>query len=212
MNIMNKIRLFSFFLLIVSCSFSYNQEKSLKNYELSYSILFIGNSLTYSNDLPNLIKKKAKSKGMKIDCKLLAFPNYAIEDHWKDGEVQKLISSGEFDFVVLQQGPSSQTEGRNMLFEYGAKYKNLCKINNTKLCYFMVWPSLNHYNTFGGVIKNYTDAAKTHNAILFPVGKVWKEYIDKTNDYSYYSADGFHPSLKGSKIAAKTIVDALLLL
>jgi lysophospholipase L1-like esterase len=44
---------------------------------------------------------------------------------------------------------------------------------------------------------------------LCPVGAVWKKHFDETKDYSYYGPDLFHPSQKGSEIAAKVIVDAL---
>ncbi len=73
----------------------------------------------------------------------------------------------------------------------------------------MVWPSRMYYHTFDGVIKNYTAAAEANNAVLCPAGQVWKTHFDQTNDFSYYGADGFHPSLKGSQVAAKVIFESL---
>jgi lysophospholipase L1-like esterase len=73
----------------------------------------------------------------------------------------------------------------------------------------MVWPSIAYYHTFDGVIANYTAGALANNAILIPVGTLWKKYIEATGDYSYYSSDGFHPSLAGSKFAAEIIVETL---
>ena len=75
---------------------------------------------------------------------------------------------------------------------------------------FMVWPSKQNYHTFEGVIKNHSEAATANQAILCPVGQVWKAHFDSTNDFSLYDYDGFHPSLKGSKMAAKVIVDMLI--
>jgi len=208
---MNKL-IILFCALIITYSDSYSQQKNSDNAsKTGINILFIGNSLTYTNNLPELVKRSAKLQGIEIDYKMIAFPNYAIIDHWNDGEVQKLIASKKHDFVIIQQGPSSQNNGRNMLIEYGKKYSSLCKLNNTKLCYFMVWPSLNYYHTFDGVIKNYKDAALINNSILLPVGEVWKDYFDRTDDFQYYSSDGFHPSIEGSQIAAKVIVEYLLL-
>lgn len=174
-----------------------------------YSILFIGNSLTYSNDLPELVKKKALDKEIKLTTKTIAYPNYALEDHWNDGDVQRLIASDKYDYVIIQQGPSSQAYGKTSLVEYGAKFKNLCATNNTKLCFFMVWPSQQYYHTFNGVIANYSNAALENNAILIPVGKIWKAHFDKTNNFDYYSSDNFHPSAKGSNSAAQIIVNTL---
>jgi hypothetical protein len=199
-----------FFALIITTSSSYcQQEISNNTSKTKVNVLFIGNSLTYTNNLPELVRKNAKLKGIEINTKMIAFPNYASEDHWDDGQVQKLISSSKYDFVIIQQGPSSQNDGRKMLIEYGKKYGSLCMLNDAKLCYFMVWPSLNYYHTFDDVIKNYQDAASINNAILLPVGRIWKDYIDSTNSNEYYGPDGFHPSIKGSQTAAKVIVEYL---
>lgn len=172
-------------------------------------ILFVGNSLTYTNNLPNLVEKEAKKRGFKLKTTSLAFPNYAIIDHWNDGELQKRIMSKNYDYVVVQQGPSSQHQGRDMLIEDGAKLKKLCDKYDAKLAYFMVWPSQRHYHTFNGVIKNHRDAAIENNAILCPVGEAWKAYFDENDDFSLYGTDGFHPSPKGSRLAARVILDTL---
>lgn len=174
------------------------------------NLLFVGNSLTYTNDLPSLVEKYAKTKGILVKTKMIAFPNYGLEDHWNDKEIQKLIKSKNYDYVIVQQGPSSQEYGRTSLLEYGEKLNNLCNENKTKLVFFMVWPSKMYYYTYDGVIKNYTNAANQLSALLCPVGKVWKAHFDKTKDFSYYGVDGFHPSLKGSKITAEVIVKSIL--
>ncbi|MEQ8906471.1 SGNH/GDSL hydrolase family protein [Ekhidna sp.] len=172
-------------------------------------ILFVGNSLTYTNNLPELVEKEAKSRGIKVKTTSLTFPNYAIVDHWDDGELQKHIMGKSYDFVIAQQGPSSQAEGRRMLIEDGRKLKKLCDKYETKFVYFMVWPSQAYYHTFDAVIKNHRDAATENGAILCPVGEAWKAYFDGTKDFSLYGMDGFHPSPKGSRLAAEVIVDTL---
>jgi lysophospholipase L1-like esterase len=97
-----------------------------------------------------------------------------------------------------------------MLLTYGAKIKSLCETHHVKLAFFMVWPSKANYSMFDGVIANYTLASEQTNSLLCPVGKVWKEHFDSTNDFSYYGPDNFHPSPEGSQVAAQVIYDALL--
>jgi len=174
------------------------------------SILFVGNSLTYTNNLPAIVTRIGKDSGIKINTTMIAYPNYALEDHWNDGQIQIEIASGKYDFVVVQQGPSSQADGRAMLFDYGARIKALCDRHNAKLAFYMVWPAFANFHTFDGVIKNYTDAAAVTNSLLCPVGKAWKEYFLATGDYSYYGPDMFHPSIKGSENAALIIYKALV--
>jgi hypothetical protein len=153
--------------------------------------------------------KLGKKKRITIKTETLAYPNYALEDHWNDGKIQKLIAEKRFDFVVLQQGPSSQNDGRVMLLDYGAKIKLLCDEHNAKLAFFMVWPAFANLHMFDGVIKNYTDASVITNSLLCPAGIAWKKYFDSTKDYSYYGPDMFHPSEKGSEVAAKIIFETL---
>jgi lysophospholipase L1-like esterase len=196
---------FSFLVLLLSLVAS--TWTSAQNTETN--ILFVGNSLTYANDLPGLVEAVAAKQGIAVANTMVAFPNYAIEDHWNDGEVQELIANGAYDFVILQQGPSSQPNGRKMLMDYGAKFKTICDKHGAQLSFYMVWPSLNYYSTFEGVITNYRDAAEFNDAILCPVGEVWKAFIDAEKNYDYYGPDGFHPSVKGSQVAAEVIVQSL---
>jgi len=175
-----------------------------------HSILFVGNSLTYTNNLPELVAKIANDNGVAVETTILAYPNYALEDHWNDGQLQKLIANGSFDFVVVQQGPSSHAEGRDMLLDYGERISALCKKHNVQLAFFMVWPAKANYQTFNSVIKNYSDAAQQTQSILCPVGKIWKQHFDTTNNFSYYDTDEFHPSLAGSKVAAQIICNVIL--
>jgi len=71
---------------------SFDTEKLFyKSEQKRYKILFVGNSLTYTNNLPELVKIEAQTKDLKLKTKMIAFPNYALEDHLNNGNVQKLI-------------------------------------------------------------------------------------------------------------------------
>jgi hypothetical protein len=49
-------------------------------------ILFIGNSLTYVNDLPALVQAIGKANGEKVETRMVAYPDYSLEDHWNSGD------------------------------------------------------------------------------------------------------------------------------
>ena len=192
-------------LVIFPVSITAQKKEGLK----PYKILFVGNSLTYSNNLPVLVEQEASKDQIILSTEILAKPNYALIDHWDEGALQKKIKSKSFDFVVVQQGPSSQQEGRELLFEAVKKLSAICEKNKSQLAVFMVWPSQQYFDTFDKVIKNHRDVAEKYNAVLCPVGEVWKAHFNETKDFSYYGPDGFHPSVKGSEVAAQIIVDSL---
>ena len=172
-------------------------------------ILFVGNSLTYSNNLPQILEIISTNFDESVKTTVLCFANYGLIDHWNEGKFQKMMSQEIFDYVIVQQGPSSQPPGKKMLVDYGKKKKSACKENGTRLAYFMVWPSKQYYFTFDGVIKNYKYAAKSNEAELFPVGIIWKKYVKIKNKVSLYDYDDFHPSTAGSFLAALTIFHGL---
>lgn len=173
-------------------------------------VLFLGNSLTYTNDLPSKVAVIAKSNGLTVETEMIAKPNYGLEDHWREGCIHKMIKSGYYDYVVIQQGPSSQPEGASSLLLYGEYIANLCKANDTKLAFYMVWPAKVNYHMFQGVITSYTNAATKTGSILCPVGSVWKLRMD-AGDFSYYGPDQFHPSEAGTQVAAEIIYKSLFL-
>jgi hypothetical protein len=54
--------------------------------ENGLNVLFIGNSLTYWNDLPAIIAALADSAKVKpLSWVQVAFPDFALEDHWAEG-------------------------------------------------------------------------------------------------------------------------------
>lgn len=177
--------------------------------DAEHQLLFIGNSLTSQNNLPLLVKNLGEAMGLSISCKAQVGPGYALEDHWNIGIIQSLINSNFYDYVIIQQGPSSQAYGRSSLIEYGGLMADLCDNIDTQLAYFMVWPSLTYYESFDDVIANYTDAAYMNNAINCNVGQIWKQHMEGSTTFPYYSIDGFHPSVEGSELAAQIIIQKL---
>ncbi len=82
----------------------------------TYKVLLIGNSLTYENSLPALLEALADSAGVEdLYVKMVAFPNYALEDHYAQGEAVREIRKGGWKFVVMQQGPSALLSSREHL-------------------------------------------------------------------------------------------------
>jgi len=173
------------------------------------SIFFLGNSLTYTNDLPSIVERIARSYNIRIETRSICLPNYGLEDHINDGRFQKLLAEKRFDYVIFQQGPSSQAYGRESLIEYGGRVSKLARDSGAEPAYFMVWTSLGYYGTFDKVILNHVNAAQINEAKVLPVGKFWKMHYDTTHDNELYSFDSFHPSPKGSFLAAAVIFHGL---
>src|SRR3954464_1961191 len=72
-----------------------------------HHILFIGNSLTYTNDLPGTLSALAHEAGDTIAVRSVANPNFAVIDHALGGsDAVAAIQHESWNYVVLQQGPT----------------------------------------------------------------------------------------------------------
>ena len=70
------------------------------------SLLFIGNSLTYANDLPAMLARVAEAADDSVRVAMVAGPNLAVIDHVNGAsDAVAEIGRGGWSFVVLQQGP-----------------------------------------------------------------------------------------------------------
>lgn len=172
-------------------------------------ILFVGNSLTYYNDLPELVRKIAEADGLKLKIKSISLPNYALEDHWIEGKAAGEIKSTHYDFVVFQQGPSALKTSRSNLIEYSLLFAKICRTQNSAVAFYSVWPSVDRSFDFENVFHSYAAAADTTNGIVCPAGNAWLEVWKRNEDFPLYSSDGFHPTEQGSLLAAMVIYGSL---
>jgi hypothetical protein len=174
------------------------------------NVLFLGNSLTYTNNLPELMKLVASCDSVEMTYRSICFPNYALIDHWNDGNAQKEIQSGKYNFVIVQQGPSSQSEGRVYLLDYGLKFDSLCDRHKSKLVSYMVWPAKARSIDFQGVFESYKLLADSTKGIFAPAGNAWLKVWEGNPEFKLYGEDNFHPHYNGSLLAAMVIYGSIM--
>ncbi len=167
------------------------------------SILFVGNSLTYWNDLPAMLAGllAGSEAGENFLIESFAYPNYGLQDHWADGRARARIADGGWDYVVLQQGPSA-TEGRPSLLQYTELFDQEIRAVGAQTAVYMVWPAEARSFDFDGVVDSYATAAEQVGGVLFPVGEAWRVAWEGNEALSLYDADRFHPSPLGSFLGA----------
>ena len=89
--------------------------------EADVRVLFVGNSLTYTNDLPAMVWTIAEAAGHTFAFATVTRPNYSLEDHW-NASAGDAVRAAEADFVVLQQGPSSLPENQDYLRSWTERF------------------------------------------------------------------------------------------
>lgn len=172
-------------------------------------VLFLGNSLTYVNDLPQMVEALAAHGARRIETGMIAGPNYGLEDLWRERRVHESIRSGRWDVVVMQQGPSALPESRVNLVAWTKKFGDLIREHGAEPALYMVWPSSDRAFDRQRVAESYRVAAEECRCRLLPAGEAWQAAWKKSGRVSLYGADGFHPSSDGTFLAAVVIWSAL---
>lgn len=172
-------------------------------------VLFIGNSLTAGNDVPGLVQAMGALQGVTVEIATVAPGGYAIEDHWRDGN-QRLLESGGFDVVVLQQGPSTLAESQANLREWAVTWANFARRLGVRPALYMIWPVRTQANGFELVSQSYRNAATAAGAEIFPAGEAWQAALRSDALLGLYQSDDLHATPAGSFLAAMVIARGLV--
>ena len=168
-------------------------------------MLFIGNSLTYYNDLPIMVQGLADvAGGDSLIIGMVAGPDMALVDHWKTGDAQKAIASRHWDYVVLQQGPSSTAINRDSLRLLTGMFAPLIRNAGGKAVLFSAWPAMDRRQDFARAAESYRLAAEDVGGLYAPVANAWVEAWNRDATLQLY-ADGLHGNTAGSYLAALVI-------
>jgi hypothetical protein len=173
-------------------------------------VLFVGNSLTYANDLPAIVEELARADGaVSVETSTVAVANFSLADHLARGDAARRIAEGHWDFVVLQQGPSALPESRTELIASTKAFATLCAPVGAKLALFGVWPDSDRRSAFDSVTASYGAAADSVGGLLLPAGRAWQLAWQHDPSLPLYGGDGFHPGPFGSYLAALVIYEGL---
>jgi len=186
------------------------------------NVLFIGNSYTYVNNLPQLISNVANSAGDQVIFDSSAPGGYTFEGHTTNSVTLDKISQGDWDVVVLQEQsqrpafPIGQIEAE--VFPFAEMLDDLINENNScaETMFYMTWGRKNgdasncgFYEplcTYAGMDSllslRYQMMAEMNEAVVSPVGAVWHYIREQHPLIELYSSDESHPSLAGSYAAA----------
>ena len=176
----------------------------------SYRVLFIGNSLTYFNDLPGTVAQLASSVNQTVEVTSVARPNFALIDHLNgQSNAVEVIQTGDWDYVVLQQGPSSLDLSRDTLVLATRLLDPYIKAAGGRSALLMVWPESTRFEFFHDVRASYQLAAREVAGLFLPAGEAWLAAWALDPQLQLYGPDGYHPSELGTYLAALVVFEGI---
>ncbi|MEP7167909.1 MAG: DUF4886 domain-containing protein [Bacteroidota bacterium] len=193
------------------------------------SVLFIGNSYTYVNNLPGIVQQIGYSMGDSIFVDQSTVGGYSLEEHSTYPPTLSKINQQPWDYVVLQdqsQKPSLEPGYVDTaVIPYALFLDSLIHVNNvcTKTVFYMTWgrkygdasncafyPPVCTYEGMQQRLKeSYLLMGDTCHGIVAPVGEAFHLSIQTDSAFNLYQTDFSHPSLEGSFLAASTIYSTI---
>ncbi|MBK8702202.1 MAG: T9SS type A sorting domain-containing protein [Saprospiraceae bacterium] len=217
-----KMKYIIVFFVLISCSIANGQS-------ITKRALFLGNSYTGVNNLPQMVADVTTSTGDTLIFGSNTPGGYTLQGHSTNATSLAKIAVGNWDYVVLQeqsQNPSfpiSQVETN--VFPYAHFLDSI--INAENLCgetvFYMTWgrkngdasncaswPPVCTYSGMDSLLNlRYRMMADSNNAIVSPVGAVWKYIRQNFPLIDLYQSDESHPSVAGTYAAACSFYTAL---
>lgn len=185
-------------------------------------VLFIGNSYTDVNNLPDVLRRMAAAGGDSLYYKASVPGGTTFEQHAALAATLNLIAQGSWDYVVLQeqsQRPSfNDGQVANEVYPYAHKLDSLVHAYSpcAKTVFYMtwgrkngdasncaVWPPVCTYQGMDSLLQlRYSIMGEQNNAMISPVAKVWRRLRNTAGAPELYQADESHPQPAGTYAAA----------
>ena len=183
-------------------------------------VLFIGNSYTYFNNLPDVFRNLSEAGDqVNVDVRMVATGGWRLKDHWEKGAGRTVLQEHNWDYVVLQDqsmlGITYFVDGRprvtsDELFRpYAERWMDEVFRAGAAPILYLTWarkltledqPALNYA---------YMRAAKPKRAVVAPVGIAWEQVLRRHPGIELFLKDGSHPSPAGTYLAACTFFAAI---
>ena len=192
-------------------------------------VLFIGNSFTGTNDLPEQTRLLAASMGDVLIKTSHSPGGVTLQGHSTDAVALSLIDAGGWDYVVLQEQsqipafPDAQVKAS--FYPYAKTLNTRIRLKNpcAKVMFYMTWgyqngdapncgsfPPLCTYESMDSMLRlRYMAVSDSNDAMLCPVGSTWRRIRLLYPSINLYSGDERHPSEAGTYAAACSFYSVL---
>ncbi len=177
-------------------------------------VLFVGNSLTFYNDLPSLVEDLSRAAGVErpVDAEMIARGGDSFYSHTErrdDDAPLAVIARGGWDVVVLQENGRMAARGGVDSFPFASRLVRGARAAGATPMFYMTWAYRDRPETLAGIRETYGNLGSRLEVEVAPVGEAWRLAREQAPGVELFAGDGVHPSPEGSYLAACVIFATL---
>lgn len=186
--------------------------------EAPLRILFIGNSFTYRNDMPGMFAGLAEAAGYAAEVDSVFqggcyFHDFTDSDNGLCRKIGELYEQAAYDVVFLQEQSVQPLNDREDFLENGALLAEQAALQGARVILYQTWPyeegsrmlervGYTYEEMYRGLQEAYRALAERTGAGVSPVGDAFYLASQQGEDALYDASDRYHPSERGSYLAA----------
>lgn len=168
-----------------------------------YELLFIGNSHSRVNGLPELVATLIRTGLPGKTANAAAAPGLRfLSDRLDDGVTEQMLNSRAWTHVILQ-GQEYSSSG---LYDYPTDaaevWIRLVKERNAQPILFPEWPREGNMEEGIFVHSLHLGISSRESACVAPIGLAWEESMERYPGLDLYADDGNHSNLSGALLTA----------
>lgn len=172
------------------------------------SILFVGNSHTYYNDMPRMVSELFAGIGIDARVTMETEGGKNLLYHCARKDVVFNIVYGKYDYVVIQEVASS-FDHDNFIEGVNAFKINSLDRSETQPILYMIWAHRDNKKLQPTITESYIEGSEILGAPIAPAGEVWHRMLRGNRSLPFYRDDGNHATPLGSYLAASCIFYAI---
>lgn len=170
-------------------------------------VLFVGNSHTFTHDVPSIINKLFIENNEKWEYKEMTVSGQTLKFHSTRNDLLEEIKVGNYDIIILQERASNFDQN---LFDEGFEplYKHIIENSKSHILMYMIWSNESRPEVQKTILESYVNASNKDRVSLASAGIVWDIIRHNHKDITLYM-DGNHATKTGAYLAASTLFYAL---
>lgn len=183
-------------------------------------VLFIGNSYTSTNGLPDVFAALVRSGGGAVEVAMIAPGGATLADHAANPDVTGAIAGTHWTAVVLQeqsQLPASPAAVTTQMLPAASVLADQVRAAGATPYLLQTWAHRDGWPEMGqdrvamqaAINAAYRDVAARTGAIVIPAGEAWAAALAEAPGITLWQDDGSHPALAGTYLAACALYVAL---
>lgn len=185
-------------------------------------ILFLGNSLIYTNELPRVFDSIATDMQAKVSIDEITYANFKILTHMEYEDTIEAIMEGDWNHVICNEHNYlllDPTLHSTELHPAWKKLQELFKSKSTEVHMFINWgftlgmrgkENLDSYDSMQSKLIEVTEQlTHQYDFTAIPIGQAWRVVISQYPDLELRRFDKIHPTPAGTYLTACVIYSHL---